>query len=77
MYNFECVQVYRVRPDGSGQASRVQSDSSPGSPSAEDDQTRHHHRVVPEVDQLQYEHSPYAERRKLRLPPREGRETMI
>ena len=71
MSNFDCIQV---QADGSGQASRVQSDSGPGSPSAEDDQTRHHHRVV---DQLQYEHSPYAERRKLRLPPKEGRETMI
>ena len=69
MYNFECTQV---QPDESRQASRVQSDSDPGSPSAEDDQTRHHHRMVPEVDQLQYEHSPYAERRKLRLPPKEG-----
>ena len=69
--------MYQLQPGGSGIAPRVQSDSGPGSPSAEDDQTRHHHRMVPEVDQLQYEHSPYAERRKLRLPPKEGHETMI
>ena len=65
--------MYQLWPGGSGIVPRVQSDSGPGSPSAVDD----HHRMVPEVDQLQYEHSPYAERRKLRLPPKEGRETMI
>ena len=70
--------MYQVRPDGTGVAPRVQPDSSPGSPSAQDDQTRHHKdRIVPDVDQVHYEHSPYAERRKLRLPPKEGRETMI
>ena len=42
--------MYRVQPDGSGQASRVQSGSSPGSPSAEDDQTRQHQdRIVPDI----------------------------
>ena len=68
--------MYRVQPDGSGQAPRVQSDSSPGSPTAEDDQTRQHQdRIVPDIDQLHC--SPYAERRRLRLPPKEGRETRI
>ena len=67
--------MYRVQSDGSGQAPRVQSDSSPGSPSPEDDQTRQHwDRIVPDIDQFHC--SPYAERR-LRLPPKEGRETRI
>ena len=68
--------MYRVQSDGGGQASRVQSDSGLSSPSPEDDQTsQHQDRIVPDIDQLHY--SPYAERRRLRLPPKEGRETRI
>ena len=68
--------MYQARPDGTGVAPRVQPDSSPGGPSAQDDQTRQHQdRIVPDIDQFHY--SPYAERRRLRLPPKEARETRI